>query len=285
MTLRMEIGIAGALGTLIGLTVGWSMGWNLFLSALIGIPAAFLCYRPGEILAVSRSLAGDMGRACCRVFRRGDTDTQWVRKVCRYAGNLLLTVFSLSLLPAAGTLLIIVVTSCDAGTALVASLVVYGCGVCLGMIYQPFLGDSDFKTSHWAFPLSRHILYPGVSRVWSAVEPWRPEGMMCRRDEPTWEEGRFVVVFVLLLAGTGVVLLPFAIIDTCVTLVLALAVTERIAAMLGAATGCIAGACMAYLVALHPLAFLSAGAVCGYYAGSGAYAVREWIAALPASVQ
>lgn len=282
-----EIGVAGCCGAVAGTAVAIVCDWNILMlvpAALIGAVSAFVCYNPREVASTIGAFGRDMGGA----MRKGvQVRVEWdeVRRVsCKFlfvATCVFVGIGSAFLLPALLTMGGVQLPERDGSSepmGMVVMMVMMGSfagllgtlGFCCG------LGEIS---AQWPMPLTRRARAAIIR--WTGADSWqwlhKPENEITK-----------VEVFLFCLIGPvaiqtlGCLAVVALVLDAILTILLACASTERIAAILGA----MLGLCVATL--LHvcgvpgsfvgSLVILVAGGTVGWYAGPFLYHLRATLA-------
>lgn len=277
---RSDIGFAGALGALAGLSVAIVYEWEIlptFLSAVVGIVVAGVAYRPLEISTVvwsaCRALPGAL-QSTPQVFRQGKEQLQ---KGCGIAlvviGCIVLAVLSFLAMPVllymCGVPSLLPMKETNVGGYVFLTVFVSFLGGCLAFLYLGIVNEA--KSPPWAWRM-------GKAFRWAFKEE-----STTKNAETTWGEvllSCLLIPIFLELMSMGLVMF---FLDALSTLLLALASTERIAAILGAVLGWGTGVLLHVLGVPGDLVLLALGTIIGWFAGSLLYRLREYLAAVPAT--
>lgn len=290
-----DIAVASVLGGLLALTVALTFGLSPFLWPLLGVVAGPLCYKPGEVAAVTVACIRDLWKA----VREGGLHVSFppvsfpglwrgVGTGTFVVGCIICVVVSLVTLPLLVMLLLSFLDwlpSVPLGDLLVAGgVVVFLSTIFGGAITGIFLNVPELR-SRWAMPLSRWVVLPLLGA--DGFVPLKKEDDPERKSksEPTSKKDNLLFCLLLPPLCQGMALLASVLVlDLLITIVLACASTRRIASMLGA-TLCCTGAAIAALCGItFAPALLVIGANVGWCAGPSLYLLREFLAAAPATV-
>ncbi len=266
-----EIALAGCLGAVAGLATAITLEWPLLLSVLIGMPIAFLSFRPWEVMEVIRRLSADLGQAAAAVAERKRL-AMYLRQTLKVALYASIAVASACMLP---LLLMSVGVTPLGDEAIVENVAAMGiAALALGAIGVVLVipvaeeqmgleGTGEFLMCRW---FMRRYQLRGQAR---------PSTLL--------ERMKFAIGIPIALQLLSVLIVMF-VLDIVLALLLACASTQRLASVLGAALGCIAGTvCHAAGLEIAPVILL-VGGVTGWFAGPLLYQLRTWLVAAESAV-
>lgn len=281
-----EIGVAGCLGAIAGLAVAIVCEFGLLMlipSALIGALTAFICYRPLEVASTTREFGRDAGGA----MRRGMQSLRSIEKgrvwkiTCTTAfvvACVVVGVGSAILLPALAFIGGILIRptggtgEMSVGLAVAMEAFFISAIGFVGLLFFSILGEIRAR---WPMPLTRRarsMIKRGSLYKWlDNREPTKGEiFLLCCLVGPA-----FCQVL-------GCLAMMALIVDAVLTIILACATSERVAAILGATLGFCTGTVLHFCGVPSSLAILVIGGTVGWFAGPLLYRLREYLSQVPA---
>lgn len=285
-----EMRVAGCLGAIAGMAVAIVCEWSLVMllpSALIGAITAFVCYRPLEVASAVREFGRDAREAMGRGMQKiGSIERGRVWRVTSTAVGvvacLLVGLGALFLVPTIAAMGGIVLPAHNRETPIIAMVVLEAVmSVVVGVLgLLVFCGPLGEIGVQWAMPLTR---WAGGALSQGRIPQWleRIDEKECTRRD----------MFLLCLIGpvffqvAGCLAAVALVVDAILTIILACATSERVAAVLGATLGFCAGATLHFSGVPWSLAILAASGTVGWFAGPLLYRLREHLSQEPATVQ
>lgn len=276
---RSDIGFAGALGALAGLSVAIVYEWEILptlLSAVVGIVVAVVAYRPLEIPTVvwsaCQALPGAL-QSTPQFFR------QWkkqIQKGCGIAlvviGCIVFGVLSFLAMPVllymCGVPSLLPMKEPDVGGYVFLTGALAFVGGCITFLYLVLVNEA--KTPPWAWRMGKAFR-------------WFKEKSRTESAEGTKGEALLICLLLPIFLQIMSIGLVVFFLDALSTLLLALASTERIAAILGAVLGWGTGVLLHSLGVPGDLILLALGTIVGWFAGPLLYRLREYLAVVPAT--
>lgn len=289
-----EIGVAGCCGAVAGTAVAVVCDWSILLllpSALVGALTAFVCYNPREVASTVGAFGRDMGGA----MRKGvQVRVAWdeVRRVSYKA-----LFIAACILIGAGSAALLPIIACSMGIT-ISSTTGEPLPMWLTVMFIAFLGTGlgffaclpfcyllggDYDVLRWMLPLTRRIRRKVDGWLWEGWVEW------CDKKTENLTRGEALLLSVvapLFLQVVGGLLTVALVLDAILTLLLACASSERIAAILGAMLGLCAATVLHFCGVPGSLAgslvILAASGAVGWFAGPLLHRLREYLAQEPA---
>jgi len=272
-----EIGIAGCLGAIAGLAVAITCEWSIVmlpLAALAGAMVAFFSYRPADVANVARQVC----HACTGAWNRKTWFLQWeVRQHAAEAACYLLygavIVSSGIALP---SLICFVAPNADRSMVAIFCVGIAWCFVGFMGVFLALVMVEAFKDVPWTMPVMRRL--------------FRAERLITEQSNETFDKPELSWKKTFLLCAVvppalqivGCLLFGCVMLDMCITVLLACATSERIAAVIGATLGFCAGTILHFCGVPSPLIILAVGGSVGWFAGPLLYRLREYLSQVPA---
>lgn len=281
-----EIGAAGCCGAVAGTAVAIVCDWSILMllpAALIGAVTAFVCYSPREVASIIGAFGCDMGGAMRRGMKeRCGKVWEAVRQHAFPAVCIAIVIGSAFLLP---TLLamggIHVPTEGKKGhpvwlVVFVEALLSLGFGVMSASLCWTTRENEE----RWPMPLTQRL--NGRMDAWLG-DDW---GLI----DATMNRGKWLLFCLIgppFLQVMGIVMATMLVVDVILTILLACASSERIAAVLGATLGFCAGTVLHFCGVPGSLAgslvILAASGAVGWFAGPLLYRLRAYLEWEPAA--
>lgn len=283
----IEIGIASALGAVIGLSIAIALELPRWLWIPCGL-VTFFCYRPREVYVVTREIVGELWQATCTAIRSArylpNLSINWgkVRKVTTIIMQITGILAALWVGSAYADILIYLTASnpvpegpVGAYVALIPFLSFLSAviGGFLTLFYWMSFADGTKKS--WFFPISTRL---SKNALFSSTSKKKDDQKASPLFPIPKSELLSVSIFFLclpLLAHLFIVLtFVLFLVDLAMTIVLACASTQRLAAIEGGTLGCAAGALVSYTGVSIGGELLIVGGIVGLIAGPYLYTLR-----------
>ena len=270
------IAFAGALGALAGLSVAITHAWEIvptILSAIVCMVVAGVAYSSLEILLVLCNACRDLPAALQSILEWWCVRKEKIRAGMKASlfviwciASALISFLAIPILLFVGGMLFSTMDRREyigVGTGMVATAIMFfGVGV---LIFVYLLMVCTEKSPPWAWRMGK--AFRGIFEVGNSMPKNQKILLLC-----------LCFPILMELMSIGVIVL---VLDVLSTLLLALASTERIAAILGAILGWGTGVLFHSLGMPGDLLLLATGSIVGWFAGSLLYRLREYLSQEP----
>lgn len=275
-----EIALAGCLGAVAGTAVAIVCDWSLLMllpSALLGALIAFLSYRPQESVTIVREFSRDLKGAMLKFPRIG---TEGLVLGIFIVACAITTVASWTLPSTIVFIAGIRVQDAQGADSLLATVLLGGffcmvIGYGALLIFCLALGELE---KHWSMPITR--------RAHERMNHWAQQWFHIHLDAIDTLQTRGKIFLCCLMAPVliqvvGNVIAVALIVDAILSILLACATSERMAAILGATLGFCTGTVLHFCSVPSSLAILAVSGIIGWYAGPLLYDLREYLSKAP----